>query len=668
MKQLGCVTGAVFGLLACPTAFALGLGAITVRSHLNEPLVADIAVIEAAAGEAEGLSAKLPSTGDMERVGIDVRAVNTRVEYEVRTSAAGRTFIRITTDEAVRDPLVVVALEARWSKGRVLRSYSIPLDAVGLNPGAPSASDAEDDSRQARGRLAREETTSTQPAARAAETRPQTAPAPAARETRAPAPAQPPKPSVAAAPPPKPQAAPDTSRAELAALEAKLKEKERESAALRTRLDKLEQQQPENARLMAQKDEEIEAAFRQIEEMRRRAAEVAVTPTVAASASPPPPAAPEAPITAATAPVATPEAAPDPASAPVDAAATTPAPAVSDPAPEPAPAPVPAEAVSEPVAAPLPMEDAEPPPELGIDWYGASVQYAAAGILALLLAWLLLRRWQASRGASAFASPATEAPAVAAAIEPELQIDPQLVLADAPRRDDPDPVVAEPPLEHAFADGPGQFDDHPLLSAPLPEPAHEHFDAIDADAASASPAPVVHAAPPQPVAPVPERPRAPVDEAIAALADLLSPAPARASTADQDTLELAGDLDAIRAASDTEPEAIEHEGVFADAPDASTPAFDADASRPEPEADDDGAPDASVPEPEAQEPARDTTLASSLSDLGMDPVATKLELAQAYLEMGDPDAARHMLNEVLDEGDVHQRDAAVRLVAKIANG
>jgi pilus assembly protein FimV len=40
---------------------------------------------------------------------------------------------------------------------------------------------------------------------------------------------------------------------------------------------------------------------------------------------------------------------------------------------------------------------------------------------------------------------------------------------------------------------------------------------------------------------------------------------------------------------------------------------------------------------------------------GTDEVATKLDLAQAYIDMGDNDGARDILNEVLTEGDEKQR-------------
>ena len=44
-----------------------------------------------------------------------------------------------------------------------------------------------------------------------------------------------------------------------------------------------------------------------------------------------------------------------------------------------------------------------------------------------------------------------------------------------------------------------------------------------------------------------------------------------------------------------------------------------------------------------------------------DPVDTKLDLARAYMDMGDADGARAMLDEVLREGTQMQRDVAQRL-------
>jgi len=48
-----------------------------------------------------------------------------------------------------------------------------------------------------------------------------------------------------------------------------------------------------------------------------------------------------------------------------------------------------------------------------------------------------------------------------------------------------------------------------------------------------------------------------------------------------------------------------------------------------------------------------------------DPVDTKLDLARAYLDMGDPDGAQAMLEEVMHEGTQMQKDVAKRLLESI---
>jgi pilus assembly protein FimV len=46
----------------------------------------------------------------------------------------------------------------------------------------------------------------------------------------------------------------------------------------------------------------------------------------------------------------------------------------------------------------------------------------------------------------------------------------------------------------------------------------------------------------------------------------------------------------------------------------------------------------------------------------MTEVGTKLDLARAYVDMGDPAGARSILEEVLDEGDEGQRQQAQQLL------
>jgi pilus assembly protein FimV len=54
-----------------------------------------------------------------------------------------------------------------------------------------------------------------------------------------------------------------------------------------------------------------------------------------------------------------------------------------------------------------------------------------------------------------------------------------------------------------------------------------------------------------------------------------------------------------------------------------------------------------------------------LEPVTMSEVGTKLDLARAYMDMGDPEGARNILHEVLTEGSVSQKQEAQRLIASL---
>ena len=49
----------------------------------------------------------------------------------------------------------------------------------------------------------------------------------------------------------------------------------------------------------------------------------------------------------------------------------------------------------------------------------------------------------------------------------------------------------------------------------------------------------------------------------------------------------------------------------------------------------------------------------------VDEIGTKLDLARAYIDMGDKEAARSMLDEVKQEGDQAQKEEADELLAQL---
>jgi pilus assembly protein FimV len=54
-----------------------------------------------------------------------------------------------------------------------------------------------------------------------------------------------------------------------------------------------------------------------------------------------------------------------------------------------------------------------------------------------------------------------------------------------------------------------------------------------------------------------------------------------------------------------------------------------------------------------------------LADL--DEVSTKLDLARAYIDMGDPDGAKSILDEVMEEGNGEQQDEARGIIEQMTS-
>jgi len=109
-------------------AMALGLGPVHVKSKLNQPLEAEIPVIQGTAGEAEGLLVSLAAAEDFERVGITRAHLTVPLEFTVTKGANGQPVIRVTSREPVRESYLDFLVEANWPKGRLLREYTVLLD------------------------------------------------------------------------------------------------------------------------------------------------------------------------------------------------------------------------------------------------------------------------------------------------------------------------------------------------------------------------------------------------------------------------------------------------------------------------------------------------------------------------------------------------------------
>ncbi|MGB5738021.1 MAG: hypothetical protein WBM54_01625, partial [Woeseia sp.] len=129
--------GLLLVCLIASKAWALGLGDIRLDSALNEPLRAEIALLSATPEELENLRISLASNETFERYGIDRPLFLSNLQFVVQGGV-----VRVTSPEPITEPFVTFLVEAVWSRGRLLREYTVLLDPPTFAP-PPSAPTAE---------------------------------------------------------------------------------------------------------------------------------------------------------------------------------------------------------------------------------------------------------------------------------------------------------------------------------------------------------------------------------------------------------------------------------------------------------------------------------------------------------------------------------------------
>ncbi|MBK7728950.1 MAG: FimV family protein [Gammaproteobacteria bacterium] len=116
-----------FAMLQASLVQALGLGDISLRSSLDQPLSAEIRLRGVGDLDASQIIVKLASQTDFERAGVDRLFFLGELRFDLQLSG-GDALLRVTTERPVREPYLDFIVEARWPNGRVLREYTVLLD------------------------------------------------------------------------------------------------------------------------------------------------------------------------------------------------------------------------------------------------------------------------------------------------------------------------------------------------------------------------------------------------------------------------------------------------------------------------------------------------------------------------------------------------------------
>jgi pilus assembly protein FimV len=119
----------ILALLLIPvSATPLGLGDITLNSHLNERLDAEIPVSVAGPEELQTLKVTVASRDVFERFGVERLDFMEDLRFTVESRPGGQAIVRVRSAQPVVEPFLTFLIEARSSGGRLLREYTVLLD------------------------------------------------------------------------------------------------------------------------------------------------------------------------------------------------------------------------------------------------------------------------------------------------------------------------------------------------------------------------------------------------------------------------------------------------------------------------------------------------------------------------------------------------------------
>ncbi len=125
--------------LTSGVANALGLGEVTLRSSLNQPLDAEIELLEVRDLASAEVKPNLASADEFSKAGVDRQYFLQDLKFTPVVKPNGRSVIRVTSSKPVREPYLNFLVEVLWPNGRLLREYTLLLDPPLYSPQAAAA-------------------------------------------------------------------------------------------------------------------------------------------------------------------------------------------------------------------------------------------------------------------------------------------------------------------------------------------------------------------------------------------------------------------------------------------------------------------------------------------------------------------------------------------------
>jgi len=141
MLQVRKLVLAVAAVTAFTSGFAnaLGLGELAVKSSLNQPLEAEITLLEVRDLTSANIKTRLASAEDFTKAGVERQFFLTGLTFTPMVGVDGKSVIRVTSAKPVKEPYLNFLVEVLWPNGRLLREYTLLLNPPLYKPGQVSS-------------------------------------------------------------------------------------------------------------------------------------------------------------------------------------------------------------------------------------------------------------------------------------------------------------------------------------------------------------------------------------------------------------------------------------------------------------------------------------------------------------------------------------------------
>lgn len=125
--------------LSSGMANALGLGELTLKSAQNQPLDAEIELLDVRDLTAAEVAPSLAPPEEFSKAGVALPPYLEDLTFTPVINPNGRSVLRVTSSQPLPGPVVKFLVQVMWPQGRLLRDYSVLLDQAKAQGDKPAA-------------------------------------------------------------------------------------------------------------------------------------------------------------------------------------------------------------------------------------------------------------------------------------------------------------------------------------------------------------------------------------------------------------------------------------------------------------------------------------------------------------------------------------------------